>query len=180
MFLNLLLIFTRILIAYIEAQKALFWTLFEFTLNRFEFALFLSWMLKELLYLGPKRRLRWLFSSICVQNLNRAVSATFRPPLEPWLKKMCKIKQPIRNRRWETALFQDTNRAIGTHLVGSLKLGLKQIENLNVFWDAAKELKMPLKGRLLKNLKYQVSHVHVKPFKTIPLSSFSNLVTQSL
>jgi hypothetical protein len=33
---------------------------------------------------------------------------------------------------------------------------------------------------LSKCSKYQASHVHTKPFKTIPLSFDSNLVTQSL
>jgi hypothetical protein len=35
-------------------------------------------MLQELLYLGPEKRLRRLFSSICVQKLNRVAPATFQ------------------------------------------------------------------------------------------------------
>jgi hypothetical protein len=35
-------------------------------------------MLQELLYLGPVKRLRRLFSSICVQKLKRVAQATFQ------------------------------------------------------------------------------------------------------
>ncbi len=63
----------------------LFWTLFEAAQNGFEFAVFASWMLQELLYLGPEQRLRRLLSSICVQNLYRATPATFRTQIEQWL-----------------------------------------------------------------------------------------------
>jgi hypothetical protein len=39
-------------------------------------------MLQELLYLGPEQRLRRLFSSICVQDLNRAAPAIFKMHIE--------------------------------------------------------------------------------------------------
>jgi hypothetical protein len=39
-------------------------------------------MLQELLYSGPEQRLRRLFSSIYVHNLNRAAPATFRMEIE--------------------------------------------------------------------------------------------------
>ncbi len=66
--------------------------IFHFVLNliwgcsiAFEFALFASWMLQDLVYLGPEQRLRRLLSSICVQNLYRATQATFRAQKEQWL-----------------------------------------------------------------------------------------------
>jgi hypothetical protein len=62
----------------------LFWTFFEAAQNVFEFALFVSWMLQEVLYLGPEQKLRRLFSSICVQDLYRATPATFRAQIEQW------------------------------------------------------------------------------------------------
>ncbi len=73
-------------------------------------------MLQELLYLGPKQRLRRLLTTICVQNLHRATPATFRTQIEQGLLKMCEIKQPIRKRHWKSEIFQDPNWAIWTHL----------------------------------------------------------------
>jgi hypothetical protein len=92
------------------------WTKFEAAQNGFEFALFASWMLQELLYLGPEQRLRRLLSSICVQNQYRATPATFRLQIEQYCRKCSKIKQPIRKRHWKSELFQNANRAIWTHL----------------------------------------------------------------
>ncbi len=53
---------------------------------------------------------------------------------------------------------------------------------LTLFEPQQKNLKclLKIKGSFFKNDKYQASHVIIKPFKTVPLSGFSNLVTQSL
>jgi hypothetical protein len=45
-------------------------------------ALFASWKLLELLYIGPEHKLRGIVSSTSVQHLNRAAPATFRTQIE--------------------------------------------------------------------------------------------------
>jgi hypothetical protein len=69
-------------------------------------------MLQEVLYFNPEQRLRRLFFSFCIQNLNRAAPLTFRMHGEQCLKKIRKIKQPMRKRRRESEIFSDANRVI--------------------------------------------------------------------
>ncbi len=96
-FLNLCLIFNKNLNFLSRGSKGvqifiLFWTFFEAAQNVLEYALFVSWMLPELLYLGPEQKLRRSFSSICVQDLYRATPATFRMQIEQWWKKRQEIQ----------------------------------------------------------------------------------------
>jgi hypothetical protein len=88
-----------------------------------------------LLYLGSGQglRLRRLFFSICVRGINRAALATFRTQIEEGkLKKMRKIKQPIRKTRCESELFQNAKRTIVTHLEQP-EIRFGTIRNLNTF-----------------------------------------------
>jgi hypothetical protein len=62
----------------------------------------------------------------------------------------------------------------------SLNLALKQIGKCFLSLSI-RTSKTYQNGRLtLKMYKYQASHVHTKPFKTIPLSGDSTLATQTL
>jgi hypothetical protein len=59
-----------------------------------------------------------------------------------------------------------------------LYLGPEYETNRTLFEPQHKNLKCMLKiGGGFKIFQYQTSHVHIKPFKTVLLSSFSNLVT---
>ncbi len=60
----------------------MFRTQVKAALNVFKFALFVSWISQELLYLGPEQRWKWLFSLVCAQNLYRAAPAKFRTQME--------------------------------------------------------------------------------------------------
>jgi hypothetical protein len=58
--------------------NAFFWLAIGFP----SIALFVSWKLLELLYIGPEHKLRRIVSSTSVQDLNRAAPATFRTQIE--------------------------------------------------------------------------------------------------
>ncbi len=62
--------------------SAFFWFTFWFHTFSTIIALFASWKLLELLYLGFGHKLRIIVSSTSVQDLNRAAPATFRTQIE--------------------------------------------------------------------------------------------------
>jgi hypothetical protein len=57
---------------------------------------------------------------------------------------MHEIKEPIRNRLWESE-SQDTNKAIWTHFEQP-QIRSKTNENLSAFWALIYELKIPIKN----------------------------------
>ncbi len=118
-------------------------------------ALFASWKMLELLYIGPEHKLRRIASSTSVQDLNRAAPATFRTQIEQ-IRTHFEQPQTRFKTKWKIwALFEPQ---------------LKKFKFL-----------LKIKERFLKNLNmYQASYVLTKTFKTTPLSGDSNLVTQSL
>ncbi len=59
-----------------------FWLAIGFPAFTSIIALFASWKLLELLYIGPEHKLRRIVSSTSVQDLNRAPPATFRTQIE--------------------------------------------------------------------------------------------------
>ncbi len=95
---------------------------------------------------------------------------------------MREIKQPIRKRPWNSELFQDANRVISTHLEQPQYGFSKKLKILEFFEPKHKNFHCLLKieGSIKIFFKYQATPVFTKPFKTIPLSGDSNLVTQSL
>ncbi len=62
--------------------NAFFWLAIGFPAFSSIIALFASWKLLELLYMGPEHKLRRIVSSTSVQDLNRADPATFRTKIE--------------------------------------------------------------------------------------------------
>jgi hypothetical protein len=62
--------------------SAFFWLAVWFLRIFYNFALFASWKLLELLYIGFEHKLRIIVSSTSVQDLNRAAPATFRTQIE--------------------------------------------------------------------------------------------------
>jgi hypothetical protein len=62
--------------------NAFFWLAIGFHAFSSIIALFASWKLLELLYIGPEHKLRRIVSSNSVQDLNRAAPATFRTQIE--------------------------------------------------------------------------------------------------
>jgi hypothetical protein len=62
--------------------NAFFWLAIGFPAFSSIIALFESWKLLELLYIGPEHKLRRIVSSTSVQDLNRAAPATFRTQIE--------------------------------------------------------------------------------------------------
>ncbi len=62
--------------------NAFFWLAIGFPAFSSILALFASWKLLELLYIGPEHKLRRIVSSTSVQDLNRAAPATFRTQIE--------------------------------------------------------------------------------------------------
>ena len=134
--------------------SAFFWLAVWFPAFSTIIALFGSWKLLELLYIGSEHKLRRIVSSISVQNLNWAAPAKFRTQIE---QMRTHYKQP--------QFAFETNWRIRT-------LYEPQHKNLKCL--------LKIKGTLIKKNYYQASPVLTKLFKTIPLSDDSNLVTQSL
>ncbi len=66
----------------ILAINAFFWLAIGFPAFISIIPLFASWKLLELLYIVPEHKLRRIVSSTSVQDLNRAVPATFRTQVE--------------------------------------------------------------------------------------------------
>jgi hypothetical protein len=62
--------------------NAFFWLAIGFPAFSSIIALFASWKLLELLYIGPEHKLRRIVFSTSVQDLNRAAPATFRTQIE--------------------------------------------------------------------------------------------------
>ena len=62
--------------------NAFFWLAIGFPAFSSIIALFVSWKLLELLYIGPEHKLRRIVSSTSFQDLNRAAPATFRIQIE--------------------------------------------------------------------------------------------------
>jgi hypothetical protein len=88
---------------------------------------------------------------------------------------------PNHKRCWESEFVQIANRALWLHLELP-QIRFETNRKFERFLSLSIRILMSVKNqrRVFKNYKYQASQVHIKPCKTIPLSSFSNLVTQSL
>jgi hypothetical protein len=122
---------------------AFFWLAVWFHAFSTIIALFVSWQLLELLYIGFEHKLRIIVYSTSVQELNRAAPATFRTQIDLI---QTHFEQPqIRFRtKWKIwTLFELKHK--------NFKCLLK------------------IEGSLKKICLYQASHVHTKPCETTPL-----------